>query len=396
LTPHQRIHQGKANKSASHNLLLNSSVPQDENDIKRIQHAIDHPTRENLNPHVVMQLQRLYGNAYVSKLHTQALARTDLPAQPTISSIPIRPIHVMRSQTRSVPLDKKDPQGEAGKGPVRKIKSTSDVATWLQVGQRAIELIKEKYLLFGSGNIVESWVGSEGKALNRLNAFRDMYHITDEGKPEMDTDKKGIGTLGIGQIPTTGANEILKIAYTSASVQGGNCLQTAAVAYALLSYLLVGGTTISVVKPAGVDHAYVVIGDIPDDGEITEGEAKTLVCVDAWPHVAKACLLSDSGYPMNEGGGNVVKGAAIGGGEGEIAKFDEKVEEQKARQKAFAQSIEGDRDARHARQNVKAGLERIEKEQPQTNFPQSLIKSEKAYEQMTIFKGHKMPTYTFT
>lgn len=287
------------------------------------------------------------------------------------------------SPTRALPLAGGIPDDDPEVRRGNLIQVGGQLGTFLETGSTVILLIKQILLPYGSGNVTQSIEGSRTQSITRLTSFRNMSYLD----PEMKKPPVTVGTQQIRDLTST--EQIVQAALAAALVQGGNCLQNGEISYALLNLMLPSGTPIALIQPGGCDHAFTVIGDVPSNGPVTKDMAQNMVCVDAWPHVAKACLLSDSAFGTWKNA-YVVKGAAKGGGK--AGPFFEQLEEQRRLVREFSDSTTNikDRDLRAQRNNLRTALRNIEEHHDRTPDRRDF---DGAFDNMTIFKNDVVPEY---
>jgi hypothetical protein len=139
----------------------------------------------------------------------------------------------------------------------------------LMAAQMGIEHTKE-ILAYGGGNQREALEETNFNSYYRMNAMRtpEFWSATPEA-------------AALAQ-----ANPQAATAAKARHAQGGNCGEHAMVAYDYLRQNL-GGDKVSQVDVEGLDHAFVMIGDMENDAETD------LVICDPWPTRPVACLWVD-------------------------------------------------------------------------------------------------------
>lgn len=145
----------------------------------------------------------------------------------------------------------------------------------LQMAKGAMESAKS-ILSFGAGNQVEALRSSKFNSNFRLQLARDVryWEVSKEVADVVESDPD------------------LYHAARAYVAKGGNCGEHSLITYELLKQLA-KGQRISRVATKGLDHAFVIIGDLSvDDGKKAE-EDPELVVADPWPTAPTANLWPD-------------------------------------------------------------------------------------------------------
>jgi hypothetical protein len=138
-------------------------------------------------------------------------------------------------------------------------KVSAKAAERLQQAQAAIRAVKDK-TAGGAGNQLESIASSGGNSSVRAQKAKSL-------------------------VPGAIGNRSASVARAGEIAGGGTCRELASMVYHEL--LAKGVAPIRIVKSAGVDHTFVLIGDLDGD------KPGDLVAADAWPTLTQACLLTD-------------------------------------------------------------------------------------------------------
>ena len=186
------------------------------------------------------------------------------------STRPIRPAHELDGKT------------------VKKVVPRETKAL-LDLGEQAIGIVKET-ISSGAGNIAYDLNASQNRGFEKLCYTRACtYHAPD--------------------IPKNYRNLVAREAAQVRAGHGGNCDEHALLAGAELNRLLPAGTPLALCRIQGLDHSFVVVGDL-------EGDRAGLVVVDAWPTAAQAVVGGDfkwgtpqrfeARYPFQANGEDVI------------------------------------------------------------------------------------------
>lgn len=151
------------------------------------------------------------------------------------------------------------PEKKVGAGAMRRV----------GLARAAIKHVKE-VIAFGAGNQYEALKASNFNSYFRMAAMRD-----DECW-EMSASVRAVAAK-YPQALTAAMGDL---------AQGGNCGEHAQMGFDYLR-VTAGGDTINQCDKEGLDHAFVIIGDIP-----AESDSSLAVC-DPWPSAATACIWED-------------------------------------------------------------------------------------------------------
>lgn len=146
----------------------------------------------------------------------------------------------------------------------------------LQMAQSAVNMTKS-VLKFGAGNQVKALRATKFNSFYRMQLARDpsLWTVDPSVSDYLDTDPLAFKAAR---------------AYVA---QGGNCGEHSMLTYQFLKKLA-KGRQLNRIEVKGVDHAYVLIGDLTlkENGEQKESDAQIAVA-DAWPTTAVATLWED-------------------------------------------------------------------------------------------------------
>lgn len=152
--------------------------------------------------------------------------------------------------------------------PKKEVSSTA--ASRLDLARKAIAATKS-VLSFGAGNQVEALKNTKLNSMARLQVMRDDKYW------ELAPEVRGIAA----------ANPEALIAAKADLAHGGNCGEHAWVAYHYLRQHG-AGQHIQVSAKEGLDHAFVLIGDVQGKDKDSD-----IAVSDPWPTRARACLWED-------------------------------------------------------------------------------------------------------
>ncbi len=171
------------------------------------------------------------------------------------------------SRSQGLATDSKAIQKKQGEDGVKKV--SANAGARLSKAKSAIEHAKQAFA-FGAGNQAEALKGSKFNSYYRMKAMRDP----------------GCWEMAASVRPIAAANPDALTAAKADLAHGGNCGEHAQVAFDYLR-VAASGEVINRADKEGLDHAFVLIGDMAKDSD------SAIVVSDPWPTKATACVWED-------------------------------------------------------------------------------------------------------